>query len=334
MPENKSIFRMFDPDAPDFKGIKTWHNSKPLSIREFHGKVVLIDFFTYSCSNCVNTFPNVRMMLDKYKDRGLVVIGVQTPEFEFEKDDANVAKALEKYGIDYPVANDADNVTWRSYGGQYWPRRALVNGRGKVVFQQVGEGGEHELELKIIDLLHEIGVKGEFMIEKDRELTREDRAKVADYVKRKTPETYLGWERGRIGNGAACVPGSCSNFVDHDRHADHEVYLSGEWVQEKESARKEGDAEGYLAIRYTARRANAVMRPYLGKRHRVHVLLDGKPLDRSNAGRDVKIDQTGSFVHVERPDMYELVETEAVGTHELRLVSDSDEFCVHALTFS
>lgn len=324
---------MFDPDAPDFKDIKKWHNSKPLSIRDFHGKVVLIDFFTYSCVNCVNTMPNVKMMLEKYRDRGLVVIGVQTPEFEFEKDDANIAKALEKHGINYPVANDWNNTTWNSYGGQYWPRRALVNGRGKVVFQQVGEGGEHELELKIIDLLHEIGVKGEFEIEKDRELTREDKLKVADFLKKRTPEVYMGWERGSIGNGAACVPGSCSHFVDHDRHEPNLAYLDGEWVQEKECARKEGEEEGYLAIRYTARRASAVMRPYLGKKHRVHILLDGKPLERTIAGRDVKIDKTGSFVQVDGPDMYELVETETVGTHELKLVSDSDEFCVHTLTF-
>lgn len=327
------IADMFDPDAPDFKQIKTWFNSKPISIRQMHGKVLLIDFFTYSCVNCVNTLPTIKALHEKYRDRNLVVIGVQTPEFEFEKDDGNVRKALEKHGITYPVANDWTNETWKSYGGQYWPRRALVNARGKVVFQQVGEGGEHELELKIIELLHEAGDRGEFEIEKNRELTHEEKVRVADFLKKKTPEIYLGWERGQLGNGAACVPGSCSEFVDQAEHADHVAYLSGRWTQEKESVRKEGDEGGYLIVKYTARRVNAVMRPYLGKRHRVYVTLDGRPLDRTSAGRDVKIDKTGSFIQVDGPDMYELVETEAPGTHELRLESDSDDFCVYTLTF-
>lgn len=325
---------MFDPDAPDFKGIRTWFNSKPLSIRQMHGKVVLVDFFTYSCVNCIRTLPHVKMLHEKYRDRGLIVIGVQTPEFEFERDDENIRKAIEKHGLTYPVANDAENTTWKSYGGQYWPRRALVNGRGKIIFEQVGEGGYHELELKVIECLQEIGVKGEFEIEKNREMTRDEKMEIVSAMRRRTPETYMGWERSQgFGNGSTCVPGSCNHYVDQASHDDNVAYLDGDWVQEKESVRKEKEDVGYVAMRYTAKSVNAVMRPYDGRKHRVYVFLDGQPLDRTAAGRDVKIDRTGSYVIVDAADMYELVETEKMGTHEIKLQSDSDGFTVHAFTF-
>lgn len=326
---------MFDPDAPDFKEIKTWFNSEPLHIRELHGKVLLIDFFTYSCVNCVHTLPHIKMLHEKYKDRGLVVIGVQTPEFDFEKDDENIRKAIEKYGMTYPVANDHTNKTWQLYGNRYWPRRALVNGRGKIILEQVGEAGEHDLEMRIIQALHEIGVKGEFEIEKDKELTRDEKVKVMNYMKVKTPEIYMGWERGQgFGNSAVCVPGSCTHFVDSGMHEDNLVYLEGDWTQEKERIHKEKDEQGHVAVKYTASQVNAVMQPYLGKKHRVYIFLDDKPLERQFAGRDVKIDKTGSYVVVDKADMYELIEMEAPETHDVRLESDSDEFTLYTFTFS
>lgn len=325
---------MFDPDAPDFKEIKTWFNSKPVSIRDLHGKVVLIDFWTYSCVNCLRTLPRVKMLHEKYKDRGLEVIGIHTPEFEFEKDDENIRKALEKHGINYPVANDWKNVTWKLYGNRFWPRRTLVNVRGKIKLEQVGEEGEHELEMKIIELLHEAGAKGEFVVEKDRPRTYDDKMNAFAAAKRRTPETYFGWERAeKFGNSAVCVPGSCIHFVDGGNREDNVVYLNGDWTQEKERIHKEGDEDGYVAMKYTASSVNAVMSPFIGKRHRVYVFLDGKPIERSVAGRDVKIDKTGSYVHVDRPDMYELVDTGGLEAHEIRLQSDSDEFTLYTFTF-
>ena len=268
---------MFDPDAADFKDIKTWFNSKALSIRNFHGKVVLLDFWTYSCSNCINTLPHIKTLHEKYKDRGLVVIGVQTPEFEFEKEDENIQKAIDKYGITYPVANDHLNTTWKLYGNKYWPRKALINGRGKVVFEQIGEGGEHELEMKIIEALHEIGDRGEFFIEKDRVITKDDKVKVMNYRKMLTPEIYTGWERSEgFGNSAVCVPGSCSHYEDQGVRKDNMVYLHGEWSQDKERIHKENNEEGYAVLKYTAKKANAVITPFFGKKYRVYVTLDGR----------------------------------------------------------
>lgn len=327
---------MFEPEAPEFKNIQKWFNSKPLSVRVLRGKILLIDFWTYSCVNCIHTLPHVKMLNEKYKDLGLVVIGVQTPEFEFEKNDENIQKAIEKYGITYPVANDTTNITWQLYGNKYWPRRTLVNGRGKIILEQAGEGGEYELEMKIIEALVEIGVKTEFTIEKKIELTRDDRLKVMDTIKRKTPEIYLGWERGEgFGNSAVCIPGSCTHFIDRGDHKDNLIYLKGNWTQEKERVVKEDKEEGYAVVKYTAREVNAVMEPRLGKKYRVYIFLDGKPLVRGvNAGRDVKIDRIGSYVYIEKPDMYELVETDTMQTHEIKLQSDSDEFTIYTFTFS
>ena len=155
-----------------------------------------------------------------------------------------------------------------------------------------------------------------------------------NFMKAKTPEIYMGWERSQgFGNSAVCVPGSCVRFVDRGDHRDNLAYLAGDWTQEKERARKEKDEDGYAVVKYTAREVNAVMQPYIGKKYRVYVFLDGGPLDRTVAGRDVKIDRTGSYVVVDKADMYELVSTETVQTHEVKLQSDSDEFTVYTFTF-
>lgn len=140
--------------APDFSGINTWFNSKPLSIADLRGKVVLVNFWTYGCVNCVNTLPHVTELYAKYRDRGLVVVGVHTPEFPFERSPANVQAALKRHGITYPVAQDNDSQTWNAYRNQYWPAQYIVDQSGKIVFQHAGEGRYDEIERTVARLLH------------------------------------------------------------------------------------------------------------------------------------------------------------------------------------
>jgi thiol-disulfide isomerase/thioredoxin len=140
--------------APNFTGISNWFNSKPLDIASLRGKVVLVDFWTYGCINCVNTLPHVTELYAKYKDRGLVIVGIHTPEFPFEKSAGNVQAALKRHGIAYPVAQDNESKTWNAYRNQYWPAQYIVDRGGQIVYQHDGEGQYEQMDQLINQLLN------------------------------------------------------------------------------------------------------------------------------------------------------------------------------------
>ena len=145
------------PAAPAFTGIDKWHNSAPLTMEQLRGKVVLVDFWTYTCINCIRTLPYVRTWYDKYKDQGLVVVGVHTPEYPVERSSANVAAALKRFDIRYPVAQDNSYATWEAYGNQYWPATYLIDKQGKIVYTHFGEGQYDVTEATIRKLLAQPG---------------------------------------------------------------------------------------------------------------------------------------------------------------------------------
>ena len=139
--------------APEFAGVDTWLNSAPLTMNDLRGKVVLVDFWTYSCINCLRTLPYVRKWHEKYKDQGLVVIGVHTPEFAFERRTSNVQTAIRRFGVNYPVGQDNQYATWHAYKNQYWPASYLIDRNGRIMHQHFGEGGYEEMEAAIRALL-------------------------------------------------------------------------------------------------------------------------------------------------------------------------------------
>lgn len=141
------------PPAPEFAGIQQWLNSEPLTMKSLRGKVVLVDFWTYTCINCIRTLPYVTGWHRKYKDKGLVVVGVHTPEFPFERSTDNVRKAIGRFGIQYPVAQDNSYATWEAYRNQYWPAVYLIDKQGRVVYSHFGEGRYEETEAAIQRLL-------------------------------------------------------------------------------------------------------------------------------------------------------------------------------------
>ena len=140
--------------APDFVGLGNWFNSAPLKLADLRGKVVLVNFWTYGCVNCVNTLPHVTRLYAKYRDRGLVVVGIHTPEFPFERSASNVQTALKRHGITYPVAQDNDSQTWNAYRNRYWPAQYIVDQSGKIVFQHDGEGQYEEIDRTVARLLN------------------------------------------------------------------------------------------------------------------------------------------------------------------------------------
>jgi thiol-disulfide isomerase/thioredoxin len=143
--------------APNFVGIANWHNSAPLSIAELRGKVVLVDFWTYGCYNCVNTLPHVTQLYETFKGQDFVIVGVHTPEFPFEKSAGNVQTAIKRHGIKYPVAQDNDYATWNAYHNHYWPAQYIIDKSGKIVFEHAGEGQYDEIEQTIRRLLNAEG---------------------------------------------------------------------------------------------------------------------------------------------------------------------------------
>lgn len=141
-------------NAPDFVGLSNWFNSAPLSMASLRGKVVLVDFWTYGCVNCVNTLPHLTKLYAKYRDRDFVIVGIHTPEFPFERSASNVQAALKRHGIAYPVAQDNASQTWNAYGNQYWPAQYIVDQSGRIVFQHNGEGQYDEMDRTIGRLLN------------------------------------------------------------------------------------------------------------------------------------------------------------------------------------
>jgi len=142
-----------DGKAPGFVGITRWLNSEPLTLEDLRGKVVMVTFWTYGCYNCVNTLPHVTQLYEKYKDQGFVVVGVHTPEFPFERSTANVATAIKRHGIAFPVAQDNDYATWKNYGNRYWPAQYIIDKSGRIVFTHAGEGDYDTIERTVRRLL-------------------------------------------------------------------------------------------------------------------------------------------------------------------------------------
>lgn len=144
-------------NAPEFTGLGQWFNSGPLTMQQLRGKVVMVDFWTYGCINCVRTLPHVTRLYEKYKDKGLVIVGIHTPEFAFERSASNVQAALKRHNITYPVAQDNDFATWKAYRNQYWPAQYIVDRSGKVVYTHAGEGAYEDMDRLIGKLLNATG---------------------------------------------------------------------------------------------------------------------------------------------------------------------------------
>lgn len=292
--------------APEISGITNWLNSEPLTLLELRGKVVLIDFWTYTCINCIRTLPHVTSWYEKYKDRGFVVIGVHTPEFEFEKKTENVRAAIQQYNIKYPVAQDNDYETWDVFNNRYWPAKYLIDKDGIVRYVHFGEGKYEETERAIRLLLEEAGSK-----------VKEDMLDLPDETPRvrNSPETYLGSQRmqyyfpnGRIENGSYKNLKTASNIPLNS------FTLGGNW--EVMSEYSTSDSNAVLEYRFLANKAFLVMRPKDGSEGKIRVLLDGKVVDNSNSGDDV----ANGFVPITSDRLYELIDLkDNRGEHLLRL---------------
>lgn len=303
--------------APDFVGINNWLNSKPLTISELRGKVVLIDFWTYTCINCIRTLPHVTGWYNKYKDQGFVVVGVHTPEFEFEKDTKNVENAIKQYKIDYPVAQDNDYATWNAYSNQYWPAKYLIDANGVVRYIHFGEGKYEETEKTIQDLLKEAGKNIDSSLQKMDDQTPKSQ---------NSPETYLGSKRMQYLVPNERVESGSYRFTLSKNISVNRFSFGGEWdVMSEYSSSRKGSV---LEHNFQASKVFLVMRPADRKSKQIKVYLDGK-LVTIGSGRDV----INGIVTVDSDRLYDLIDLKSAGNHTLRLEFEDGGIEVFAFTF-
>lgn len=245
--------------APELTGIVNWINSPPLSLKMLRGKVILIDFWTYSCINCLRTLPYIEKWYADYKDDGLIIIGVHTPEFEFEKDPKNVTQATMRLGIKYPVAQDNDYKTWQAYHNQYWPAHYLIDAEGNLRLVHFGEGAYVETENAIRTLL---GMQALEMKEPEREL------------KPLSPETYLGTARGHSYTSEITINPETETKYDYKNSLkENQLGLKGLWLADKEKITS-GSNESYLDLNFLASQVYLVMSG--SSSTPLEVYLDGK----------------------------------------------------------
>lgn len=293
--------------APDFTGNDRWFNTRggrPLSLRALRGKVVLVDFWTYTCINCIRTFGHLKAWDERYREQGLTTVGVHTPEFAFEREAANVREAVAQSGLRYPVAQDNAYGTWNAWGNQYWPAKYLVDAEGHVRYTHFGEGGYRETEEAIRALLAERGTE-------DLGGFARATAETADPGTR-TPETYLGSDRAEGFVGVAPADGT-RRYPGAGDLAPDTFALGGTWRVGAESATTVSAAT--LDANYTARDVFLVMSSRGGRPRSVQVLLDGEPVSARDAGEDV----TGGQVTVTGERLYRLTSSGEAGAHRLRL---------------
>jgi thiol-disulfide isomerase/thioredoxin len=288
-------------DLPRLQHATGWLNSPPLTEADLRGKVVIVDFWTYTCINWLRTLPHVRAWAEKYRDQGLVVIGVHTPEFEFEKDARNVRAALQAMDISYPIAIDNDYAVWSAFRNQAWPALYFLDAQGHIRHRQFGEGDYENAERIIQQLLAEAGR------DPGRDIVSVDPRGVeaaADWTTLKSPETYLGYER--TANFAS--PGGARLGIQRIYAAPSPLRLnhwalSGEWTMQKQGSVL-NERHGRIAYRWHARDLHLVMGPTAtGTAVRFRVLIDGQPPGAAHGG---DVDEQGNGTVTERR-LYQLI---------------------------
>jgi cytochrome c biogenesis protein CcdA/thiol-disulfide isomerase/thioredoxin len=327
--ENASGLLMVEDLDPKLAGAQEWLNSPPLTLEQLKGKVVLVDFWTYSCINCLRSIPYVRAWAEKYRDQGLVVIGVHAPEFAFERNVDNIKSAIATLKIGYPVAVDNDYKIWRSFENQYWPAHYFIDANGKVRHHHFGEGEYAESERVIQTLLAEAGNKN---VPSDIVAVKASGAEAAasDGADVKSPETYVGYDRSEN----FVSPGGVAKDESHVYAAGepqlNDWSLIGNWTVGAERAQLNAP-DGSIVYRFHARDLHLVLGPATeGASIRFRITIDGKPPGAAH-GMDTDADGNG-VVTTQR--LYQLVRTpDAVADHtfEIRFLDPGVQ--AYAFTF-
>jgi thiol-disulfide isomerase/thioredoxin len=287
---------------PALSGATGWLNSPPLTQEELRGKVVLVDFWTYTCINWQRTQPYVRAWAEKYKDQGLVVIGVHTPEFEFEKNVDNIRPALNRFRVDYPVAIDSDYGIWKAFRNNYWPAVYIIDATGNIRFHHFGEGEYERTEAVIQQLLREAGKSG--VGSETVRVDAQGSEVAADWANLRSPENYLGSERTEgFASPSRPIAGKTRNYSAPKMLSLNQWALRGDWTVNPGAVVLD-KAGGAIVYRFHARDLHLVMGPATrGKPVRFRMLLDGRP---PGPAQGVDVDEKG-YGTVTEQRLYQLV---------------------------
>jgi thiol-disulfide isomerase/thioredoxin len=302
--------------AAEFTGLDGWLNSRPLTVSGLHGKVVLVDFWTFSCVNCVRTFPHLQHLKDTYGNRGLVIVGVHSPEFDFEKQPANVAAAVKRLSVTWPVALDPQMNTWNAYGNQYWPAEYLIDQSGRVAYLHDGEGDYDITESAIAALL---GTGG----------PSPTPAPPTPDVSSQTPELYAGSARGQQlgdGEGYASV-GRPTNYPGSTTPSDTDrIVVGGTWADHSQYL--VSTAPGHVLLNFSARDLYLVAGPDSSSPVHVTVSVDGGAVAAAQLGPDL----TASGLDVAGQQLFHLLTGEGGNRHVIDLAVPAG-FRLYTFTF-
>lgn len=321
-PIDKSGFRT----APSIVGIAEYINTTPEKLEaDIKGNVVLYDIWTYSCINCIRTLPFITAWDEKYADDGLLIIGIHSPEFEFEKDPDNVLAAVQKYSINYPVVMDNDWDTWNAFENRYWPRKYIADHEGYIRYDHIGEGAYHETEEVIQRLLAERAVA----LNEDMSASV-DLVDIAEFehTRSRTPELYLGYQlafgRSQIANSEGFERNTIVEYTAPTELQPHRFHMEGAWLNGPENMRLVSP-EGAVHLIYVAKEVNIVA----AGSGTIEVYLDGEPITAEFAGTDVD----GHTVTITESDLYNIVNTDEAGQHLLELRVDGSGVEIFTYTF-
>ena len=313
--------------APDLVGIAEYLNTTPEELKnEMKGKVVLYDIWTYSCINCVRTLPYITAWDDKYSEQGLLVIGIHSPEFEFEKDPENVKIAIEKYGIDYPVVLDNDMETWKAFENRYWPRKYIADHEGYLRYDHIGEGRYQETEKVIQKLLEERSNSLGIQMASTSSLVDVEEFEHSLF---RTPELYFGYKfaqnRNQLGSEEGFQQGRIVSYSEPENIDLHKFYLTGDWKNYEDSMELISET-GTIKLLYNAKEVNIVTE----NSAELEILLDGKVLPPEYSGYDIT---KGNTLQVTEAGLYNIISSDTSSSHLLEINVKDKGFQIFTFTF-
>jgi thiol-disulfide isomerase/thioredoxin len=319
---------------PLIGGPEDWINTGGKTFHVRTGVPILVDFWEYTCVNCIRTDPYLRTWYQRYKPYGLVIVGIQTPEFAFSAQRNNVAAAARRDKLTYPILNDPESRNWKAYNESFWPSKYLFDQNGRLVYAHAGEGNYQETERMIQRLLLKSHPGAKFPAPLSA-------VRPGDVVgagcRTDSPELYTNPSYGFDANlPRGWRMDKTATFVDRGHHVDGKVYASGAFItryQSLQHARATRDLHDYVAIRFHGTEVNTVVNRPANRAYNVYLTLDGRPIPRTDKGDDIRYDARGSYILVDAPRMFNVYRGN-YGTHELKLASDSPDFDIYSFTFS
>ena len=307
-------------DATEYINISPNELAKTLE-----GKIVLYDIWTYSCINCIRTLPYITAWDEKYRNEGLMIVGIHTPEFEFEKNKDNVMAAVQKFDINYPVVLDNEKEIWSEFQNQYWPRKYIADHDGYIRYDHIGEGAYKETEKVIQQLLQE---RSESLNIKTNtfDLTTLNEFEHSTF---RTPELYFGYKfasgRNQLGNEQGFHPEMTVEYNIPSETRQHYFYLDGKWNNSKDGMKLISE-NGLIVLQYNAKQVNIVA----SNMAELEIFIDGEVVPKDMIGRDLSPD---SKVIVTEPRLYNIVNSSVTETHELTIKVNNPKFEIFTFTF-